>query len=281
MFTIGLSTKEKNITEELFYQYHKAGIEAAEIATSMEVWKELDLKEIAAWARRYGIRLWSAHLPYYSVYDRVDISSADRQYREKLLACFYDFMGRSCEAGIDKFVVHPSTEPIGEQERAEKIKLAQDSLFRLTEKAAQYGASMAAENLPRSCLGRSAEEMRQLLEAHPRLRMCCDVNHLQHEDIGGFIRKFPDKIITVHISDQDFIDERHWLPGEGASDWDSIYRSLEEIGYQGVWMYEVAFTCPNTILRDRDLTCADFVRNAHEIFAGQKPTAIGVRKENR
>lgn len=279
MFFIGLSTRGKPISEELFYQYQEAGIEAVEIASSMEVWKELNLQEIKRWADRYGIRLWSGHLPYYSAQEEIDLSSPDSHYRKRLLQCFSDLLGRGVEAGIDKFVVHPSSEPIAEQERTERIKCAQDSLFLLTEKAAEYGAAIAMENLPRSCLGRNSMEVAHLLETHPKLRMCCDVNHQQQEPIDEFIRQFADRIITVHISDHDFIDERHWLPGEGDADWNKIFRSLKDIGYQGAWMYEVSFTCPDTILRDRDLTCQDIARNAREIFSGQKPTVIALGRK--
>ena len=73
--------------------------------------------------------------------------------------------------------------------------------------------------------------------------------------------KVGDKIITLHVSDYDFMNERHWLPGEGQNDWQKIIKSLKEVGYTGVWMYEIRFTCPNTILRDRDLSCDDFVKN--------------------
>ena len=50
--------------------------------------------------------------------------------------------------------------------------------------------------------------------------------------------------------------------------------ALDAIGYDGVWMYEIATACPKTIYRDRDLTCADFRRNACEILNGKAPTVF-------
>ena len=52
-----------------------------------------------------------------------------------------------------------------------------------------------------------------------------------------------------------------------------LYNALQEIGYDGVWMYEISPKCPKTIIRDRDLTCADFARNAKEIFE-RKPLTV-------
>ena len=48
----------------------------------------------------------------------------------------------------------------------------------------------------------------------------------------------------------------------------------------GVWLYEIGFACPKTIFRDRPLTCADFARNAQELFAGKAPTVISTPKPN-
>lgn len=41
-----------------------------------------------------------------------------------------------------------------------------------------------------------------------------------------------------------------------------------------MWLYEIGLTCPKSIIRDRDLTPDDFVRNAKELFAGKKPTVF-------
>ena len=47
------------------------------------------------------------------------------------------------------------------------------------------------------------------------------------------------RIITLHVSDYDFVDERHLLPGEGKNPWGEILRALEEVGYDGRFTYEV------------------------------------------
>ena len=99
-------------------------------------------------------------------------------------------------------------------------------------------------------------------------------------DPADFIRHFGEKIITMHVSDFDHIKERHWLPGEGKNDWQKILRSLIDVGYNGVWLYEIRFTCPNTIIRERDLNCEDFIRNAEEIFGNKKLTVFSKQKEN-
>ncbi len=92
--------------------------------------------------------------------------------------------------------------------------------------------------------------------------------------------KLRDKIITTHISDYDFIDEKHWLPGEGKVDWEAMISKFEEIGYKGVWMYEVGLKCPRTLERERELTFDDFYRNVNEIFSRKPITVLGTPRQN-
>ena len=117
-----------------------------------------------------------------------------------------------------------------------------------------------------------------MLKYDDRLRVCFDANHLFRESEVDFIRKMGKKIATTHISDRDDINERHWLPGEGGRDWVAIMNALEEIGYDGNWVYEVDLGFPKTILRERAVTYADLYRNAHEIFECKKPTTFSKPK---
>jgi sugar phosphate isomerase/epimerase len=82
-------------------------------------------------------------------------------------------------------------------------------------------------------------------------------------------------MITSHVSDYDFVDERHLLPGEGKVDFEKLLSDLFENGYVGGWLYEVGFGASPRIERERDLTPADFKRNALELFSGDTPTVIG------
>lgn len=95
-----------------------------------------------------------------------------------------------------------------------------------------------------------------------------------------FIHKVGKRIITTHVSDYDFVNERHWLCGEGDIDWEKLLKALNDVQYKGPWLYEIGFTCPKTIIRNRNLTCNDFALNAKELFSNKKPTVFSTRKEN-
>jgi len=224
------------------------------------------------------MKLWSYHLQFMP-FEQVDVSAPDENLRLQSVARLGEQMRKAAAIGIDKFVIHPSGEPIEEDERAKHMAQAQKSLAALAAAADALGGVLCVEDLPRSCLGRDSSDVLQLLEADSRLRVCFDTNHLLTENPVDFCRAMGDKIATVHISDYDNINERHWLCGEGCIDWRALYDELSK-RYNGVWTYEIGAQCPSTLFRDRDLEPGDYVKNAKEVFAGQKPTRFSTPKPN-
>ncbi len=275
MFEIGLSTYAKTIDESLFLQYREAGISAMEIAQPYEKIDSLNFVEIFSLSKKYGIRLNSLHLPF-APSDRFDISNPE--ICEKTIEYHTQLIKKAAAIGIKKFIIHPSTEPIKAADRRERMDCAKESLSSLAEIADKEGAVMCVEDLPRTCLGRNSEEIAELISVDDRLRLCLDTNHLLSEALPDYIRNFGRKIVTLHVSDYDFLNERHWLPGEGDIDWQGVASALREVGYSGPWLYEVGFDRPDTLVADRVLDCNDFVRNAKEIFAGEKLTPVAKRK---
>ena len=281
MYKVGLSTNGKIVDEELFINYEKAGIGAIELALAETEYLDFDYEKAKLWADAHGVELWSLHLPFRPT-EKVNLASFEDSVRKGAIEYYTDIMKKAARVGIKIFVVHPNSfEPVEEGEvRANRISLVKESLNELAENAAKEGAVIAVENLPRSCLARNSDELLDLLTANDKLRVCYDTNHLMGQEATEFIKAVGDKIITLHVSDYDFMNERHWLPGEGQNDWQKIIKSLKEVGYNGVWMYEIRFACPNTILRDRDLSCDDFMRNAKELFENKPITIFSKHKEN-
>jgi sugar phosphate isomerase/epimerase len=125
-----------------------------------------------------------------------------------------------------------------EEERPEKIKRAIEMIASLTDAARASGIILALENLPRTCLCRTHDEMEAFLAAIPDLRVCFDTNHNLSEPNADYIRAVGDKIVTLHISDYDFVDEKHWFPLDGGIDWRELLAVLEEVNYTGRFTYE-------------------------------------------
>lgn len=277
MYKIGLSTcGDKPIDMAGLQAMRDAGIDAVELC--MSDYGGVNFRRIRADADAAGMEIFSVHSPKLREYD---ISSTDREYNDRALKEFCRIIDEMSKIEVDKIVVHPThtPEPFEREERGEKIKRAMECLDILAEYADRRGVLIAVENLPRTCLANTMDEYLYILSANDKLRSCFDLNHALKDDAADSIRRLGSKIITVHVSDRDNINERHWLPGEGILDWRRIIDAFNDIGYDGVWMYEVGLAASSTIRR-RLLTYGDFVINANEIFDKKELTVIGTPVSN-
>lgn len=273
----------RTLTEENLYEIKKAGIDAIEVCVPAAENKKINFIELKKIAEKTGIMLWSYHLQFMNSPEisNIDISNQNKAERELAIKHQSELIKRGAEAGIDKFVIHPcSYEPITEDIREEKIKCSLDSLAALSDVADICGGVIAVEDLPRTNLCNTTEEMLHFMNENDKLRICFDTNHLLKGEYVDFIKKLGDKIITMHVSDYDFVNERHWLPGEGLIDWAMFMDEFEKIGYQGVWMYEIGLRTPMGVSRERNLTYEDVYKNAKSIFKKEKPWIIGKMQEN-
>lgn len=263
MYKLGLSSCGKTFGEELFKEYKAAGIETMEISYGKKEYENFDFGLAKELSEKYGVELWSFHLPFMP-FSEIDISVP--ALRDSTVLYLKELIKKGADIGIKIFVIHPSGEPIKDSERSLRMKTAKESLKELAEFAAELDAVIAVEDLPRTCLGRDSDEILELTSADDSLKVCFDTNHLLSEPISHFIKAVGDKIITTHVSDYDFEDEKHWMPFEGKIDWKELTDTLGAVNYNGVWLYELGFEAPDSMPRERKLTCADFALNAEKIF---------------
>ncbi|MBQ6420373.1 MAG: sugar phosphate isomerase/epimerase [Clostridia bacterium] len=268
MYPIGLSSCSKSPDEAFFVSCRDAGITAVEISPTLAECPGLPFEKIKDYAGAAGVQLWSFHLPFMP-FDEIDVSSTDETLRLSSVSYDAHLIRKAAAIGIRIFVIHASGEPIADAERPLRMAAAKKSLAALAEEAASCGGVLAVENLPRTCLGKDSAEILELLSADRRLGVCFDTNHLLSESGESFVRAAGSKIVTLHVSDYDKIDEKHWLPGEGVTDWQALYTEIRNAGYGGVWMYELGYGPTASRPRVRPLTPSDFVKNAEEIFNGR------------
>ena len=121
---------------------------------------------------------------------------------------------------------------------------------------------LCIENLPRTCLGRDSGELMRLIADYPEVMVCFDSNHLLKEEHAHFFETVGNRIGTIHASDYDRKDERHWLPGEGVIDWPDFLRRLQASGYKGVFMHEVR--------AGEAATPENIVKTYNEVILGNK-----------
>lgn len=246
-----------------------AGIEAVELSFNFDTYmKEMDFpnnaEKYAEYAKESGIELWSIHLPFSR---KIDISSEDDEMRELTLKTDELLIRAAGRIGIKVAVLHPSSEPITDDRRPERLRRSKDGIIRLQKVAEESGVALAVENLPRTCLCNKASEMIELLKGTGACAVF-DTNHSLIQENVSFLTELIDsgiKIRTLHISDYDFVDERHRLPGDGLNDWKGILSELERAGYDGPLMYEVP-----AVPKDREqISVEELVSNMKALAAGK------------
>ena len=231
----------EDFSPDAFIQLKNAGIDYAELglrapqfyADSSE--REEFCHHIKEAASEAGVKIWSIHIPYGKQWDISDPFETVRQdvikRHQKLFEIFKIMQPK-------KAIIHPSFEPNPPEEREARLQACRKSVLVLAAEAETYGVELVIECLPRTCLGNSSEEILWLLEGTENLGVCCDVNHMLMETPEEFIQKVGRRITTLHISDYDGLDERHWPPGKGIIDWNLVIESLLSAGYSGPFLFE-------------------------------------------
>ncbi len=182
-----------------------------------------------------GCEIWSVHLPFGTAYD---LSSPCEHTRRFAVDLYSRMMDCAAEGGARIAVAHPSAEPIAAADRSRHLEQCRRSIEELTARSGG-GLRLAIECLPRSCLCSTAQETLALLDG-TSAGLCMDTNHPHHEPPADFIRRLAPKLITVHISDDDGVDEKHWMPGRGVIDWADVLDALAAVPYTGAFIYELA-----------------------------------------
>lgn len=194
------------------------------------------IRRVGASAQANGIRVRSVHAPF----GKTDISDADEAGRRGSIESVVRALDVASELGARIVVVHGSREPIADGEREHRLSQCVRSLNELCKRASQRGLMLALETLPRTCLGNRSEEMLWILGiVDGALNVCYDVNHVTlYEPVRETLLALGERIVTLHISDHDGVDERHWIPGRGVTDWPGFVEGLDAIGYRDCLLHE-------------------------------------------
>ena len=197
-----------------------------------------------------GLKVWSVHMPYSRT---LDVSVLDDEKRAENVQYMKDMMRVAGTFQPQCIVLHPSSEPIYPDERDQRLANSHAAIGELAVVAKEIGATLCVENLPRTCLGQNGEEMMKLIEGYDEVGLCFDTNHLLYQSHADYLKAVDKgKIKTVHLSDYDFADERHLIPGKGLIDNKALWAGIKENGYDGIMMFE-CYGEPEELFGARDI----------------------------
>lgn len=195
-------------------------------------------REFGEKTRKAGMEVWSFHIPFGWNYDLSEPDSVKRKKCRENIICYLEYASHLGK--YEKAVLHTGFEPIKPEERQIRLAALKQALKEFGPFVKkEFGVQLVIECLPRTCLGNGSAEILSLIEENPDVDVCFDTNHLLGEDSADFAKNVGKRIATLHVSDYDKINERHWMPGKGVIDFTQLVTNLEKSGYKGPFLFEV------------------------------------------
>ena len=219
--------------------------------------------ELREYAKSRGIVFTQAHAPYGRTID---------YYLSNALTSFATVFEVCSILDIPYVVVHPLKESdesyAGNEEKLFELNLSFFSaLIPLSE---YWGVKIAIENVFQThrasgknvpCICSAPDEHIRLYEALSHsgcFALCFDIGHsaITGNDPADAIRLLGrERIKCIHVHDNDYVADRHMLPGACDLDFESICRALAEIGYDERISLECDYSIPKDI-PEEDLEAA-------------------------
>ncbi len=143
------------------------------------------------------------------------------------------------ELGAKMVTIHPGLTSMavpGVEERA--VERANGSMKALERYVDGRDITLAIENMPNPpfFLGRTASQLAEIVDGTD-LGICFDIGHANTMgEIDAMIDTFGDRIVNVHIHDNDGDRDAHLTIGDGSIDFNHVIRRLS--GYSGNWIIE-------------------------------------------
>lgn len=187
----------------------------------------------------------------------VDVASPDAGRRASDLAQVHRDLDICAALGIGSVVIHPGG--YGEFATLAELRavagLRRAAFTELAEHCAAAGVRLAIENVAdygkgvwgHRRFGAVIEELLDLIESirSPDLGICLDTSHanMQGLNLPAAIRAAGDRLIALHISDNDGSGDQHRTPGYGTVDWPPLVAALREVGFGGDFNLEIPGEC--------------------------------------
>ena len=232
-----------------------AGFEALDFNCALSRNDPENYREIMAEAKEYaasmGLRFELCHLPF----GNKPWTTGDAQ------KAFNEHMSRSIDAasilGVDYAVVHPvdTTKLRQDMDYNKSLELEMKVLSPFVNEGAKKGVNIVVENMRIAAeqeelmatpfiLGRENAEPEHLSRVADKLGIgiCWDFGHAHCSRINSYdaLKIVGSRLKMTHVCDNHKYLDEHLAPFFGSIDWAGAAKGMAEIGYRGLFNFEVA-----------------------------------------
>ena len=221
--------------------------------------------------REAGLYLENIHVPFN---DSDALWSEDDRAREVVVKNHLEWLQDCAQHQIPMMVMHLSDRSDSATFWHQGLK----SLKVLTRAAEELGVVIAVENT------RHNDRVRYILEtiSSDSLGFCFDSSHHLLTDRVSYklLKDFGGRLAATHISDNDGLEDRHWLPGHGVIDWHGVSRAFPKV-YSGCLTLEASPTKEERLGTPQAFLELAFQRvtAVGELIAGSRGSEIKYVKE--
>jgi sugar phosphate isomerase/epimerase len=218
---------------------------------------ELNSKRVAklnAIAKAKGIR-YTVHAPFADI----NIASPSKPMLNASIKRLEQSMDYASDLNAQLWVFHPGAKTgISSFYPGADWKQNVKSICKLHETAEKHGLNTAIENLPEKYgfIMRNPEDFKKFYKETglADVGIALDVGHanLENQTIN-FLRKLPDKIVHLHISDNMGENDQHLGIGYGKIDWQQLAETLREIVYDKTIVLETVEHLEESLQKLRQL----------------------------
>ncbi len=206
-----------------------------------ENWLELDRKKIALLKdlkESYSLE-YTVHAPFTDL----NIASLNPEVRRLSLKIVKRSLSNADSLGAKVWVFHPGAHgPISSYYPHEDVRLNLESTAELADYAENTGVHLGIENMPGgfSAILTRVEEFEEFFqEARPNVGLALDVGHAYTVgQLELFLSKFGDRIVHVHVHDNNRSSDSHLDIGAGSINWTETISYLKRNGFKGILMVE-------------------------------------------
>lgn len=198
------------------------------------------IDNLADKAKEYGIEFSQAHNIIYNICDR---SVSDREWLEELTRRTFICSGK---LGVKWIVIHAGTSSGKVYSASESKRMNIENIKDYANLAQKFNMGIAIENMfdyDGRIFTSSTEELIDLVDSinEPNIGVCWDFGHanLTKEDQCESLKQIGKRLRATHVNDNNGSKDEHLAPFFGNIDWNSIMKTLSDIGYDGDFTYEI------------------------------------------
>lgn len=228
------------------------GFESVELfatRTHVDYHSPISVADLQQWLAEAGLRLHSVHAPVGESFaggrwgPLYSLASGDAEGRALAVSETAQALYIARRVPFAFLVLHvgvprstPGAPALNSRDAARR------SIAELHALADPLGVRLAVEIIPNelSRAGSLVHFIEDVLD-DTEVGICLDVGHAHLDgDLVDAIETVSEHLLTTHVHDNRGRLDDHLLPFEGTIDWPSALTALQKVGYEGVYMLEVA-----------------------------------------